>query len=449
MFTVHYGEQIRPESALTFGTNIESMFSTCSYEVRSLVDRLRYGYRADAQSMLKLDSSGLSKYTFIDIQFGAVHKDNVYYQLRGKPDTFGDCEYSPVWTDKAQSTSIVRLFKSLFTSETLEQYGITDSPQIDQYGKKYSVFERLSDCAKLYICPDFQIQIVSGSEIADWYSTTNSEHLSSCMQSCPDSYFQIYADCPDCSLLVVTLDGVLVGRRLLWRNVQTASGLVWYADRYYTSRQQSTELVRQYVLDSGYTVLYEQSRSSMTVQTGAVHRYENYPYMDTFAYLSSDYSRLSSSSGKWYLDSTSGRLGTNDDDDDDDDEYYCSDCNDSLYAPVWYNGLPYCSDCYDKRTAPVCSYCSEQSMSCVWYVKIMDYMCSDCLIDNRTDVFYTCLSCGGESMFRQTSVTDLNSEQSTVCTDCVFKHYRYSPVIMAWIPIMQSVMDVWNTPDVW
>ncbi len=163
---------------------------------------------------------------------------------------------------------------------------------------------------------DTNLEIVKGDEITKWYLESNYEIIrgqlgNSCMRyaRCQD-FFDIYTKNPEvCQLLIMKSDknpDKIVGRALLW-NLKNGEK---YQDRIYTILDSDKEIFNDWAEKNGYKT-YDSSYSNLEVQLGE-HKYEKFPYMDTFVsysptkYLLSNDEDLWPDSGYYLLQDTSG-----------------------------------------------------------------------------------------------------------------------------------------------
>ncbi len=163
---------------------------------------------------------------------------------------------------------------------------------------------------------DTNLEIVKGDEITKWYLESNYEMIrgqlgNSCMRyaRCQD-FFDIYTKNPEvCQLLIMKSDknpDKIVGRALLW-NLKNGEK---YQDRIYTILDSDKEIFNDWAEKNGYKT-YDSSYSNLEVQLGE-HKYEKFPYMDTFVsysptkYLLSNDEDLWPDSGYYLLQDTSG-----------------------------------------------------------------------------------------------------------------------------------------------
>lgn len=202
------------------------------------------------------------------------------------------------------------------------------------FPKKYSdkeVEEFVNKVKALVERAGENISVVSGQDIAYWYSSDNyySEDGNlgnSCMRyrRC-HSYFGIYTDNPKvCKLIILTELGKLKGRALLWK--VDGEEFEWFMDRQYTNFEHDVQKLRSYATSNGWayrthndhiyirriTFNGEASNRDLKVNVKAKD-YHEYPYMDTFKLYYPDKGELlNTDDGNGYLlQSTDGGYDVN------------------------------------------------------------------------------------------------------------------------------------------
>jgi len=146
---------------------------------------------------------------------------------------------------------------------------------------------------------------VSGDEIKKWYEESINKGGTlgnSCMSGKDSRFFNIYSENPDsCRLLIMTIDGDLVSRALVWKLNSIKSDTItgkkpeFFLDRVYSIEDYQVQKIRRYALDMGWSIKksnYEREifwngayhtdvRMSVKVKKS---NYGNvFPYMDTFS----------------------------------------------------------------------------------------------------------------------------------------------------------------------
>lgn len=234
------------------------------------------------------------------------------------------------------------------------------------------------DALKGQYATDFEYALVSGEDIADWYDEdtyhtgrSNYSLDSSCMRysHCRD-YFGIYVENPDkCRLFIVTLGGMLIGRALVWKCDDGST----YVDRFY-GQSETWESAREWLTENiGSYRAHSDSERPTDGVTLKHYEFSEYPYMDTFCYLSMEtgtLSRCGNNGWRYYLCSTQGGY----------DEYgqpvCCDRCGDRTDAddlvylsgegdicPSCYEDFTFCDRCGDvvddDDESERCSYCRQ------------------------------------------------------------------------------------------
>ena len=218
------------------------------------------------------------------------------------------------------------------------------------------------DAFKGQYATDFEYALVSGEDIADWYDEdtyhpgrSNYSLDLSCMRYsyCRD-YFGIYTENPDkCRLFIVTLGGMLIGRALVWKCDDGST----YVDRFY-GQSETWESAREWLTENiGTYRAHSDSERPTDGVTLKHYEFDEYPYMDTFCYLSMEtgtLSRRDNSGWGYYLCSTQGGY----------DEYgqpvHCDRCGERTDADdlVYLSGEgDICPSCYAEFT--FCDQCGD------------------------------------------------------------------------------------------
>lgn len=132
------------------------------------------------------------------------------------------------------------------------------------------------------------LKLVEGEEIRKWYSSENYESNkgqlgSSCMrQPEKSSFFDMYVKNPEvCKLLILMSDtdeNKIKGRALIWK----LDNGKYYQDRVYTNSESDKTLFENWAKTKNMNFYNEPYFGEMTVKLGN-HKYDKYPYMDTFA----------------------------------------------------------------------------------------------------------------------------------------------------------------------
>lgn len=142
-----------------------------------------------------------------------------------------------------------------------------------------------------------KIEIVKGDDILYWYNETNYFDLSgtlgnSCMRfPSKNNFMQIYAKNPDkISMVILTENGKLLSRSLLWKLEYSSNGYKFLLDRIYTRNDSDFKFVQRWVIDN--IVKNESDLGSFQNGNIGVVRckldnveFDKYPYADTFRFL--------------------------------------------------------------------------------------------------------------------------------------------------------------------
>lgn len=148
------------------------------------------------------------------------------------------------------------------------------------------------------------LELVEGEEIRHWYSENNYESKlgqlgNSCMkQPEKSSFFDIYVKNPTvCKLLILKSDKdntKIKGRALIWK----LSDGSYYQDRVYTHNESDRKVFENWAKEREMGYFLKDSISYMFVQLGD-HKYDKYPYMDTFSVYNIETNLLGSDDDLW------------------------------------------------------------------------------------------------------------------------------------------------------
>lgn len=169
-----------------------------------------------------------------------------------------------------------------------------------------------------------KMELVEGEDIRYWYDGENyavkkGPLWSSCMKD--DDFFDIYAFNPEvCKLLILTEQGKLKGRALVWK--VNAKEFEWFMDRQYCSFDYDVEKFRNWARERGWAfratnsihqpsyVNFKGEVKEMYLEVQVKSKnYVTFPYMDTFKSYYPDEAILKNSKGDvgcYILESTEG-----------------------------------------------------------------------------------------------------------------------------------------------
>jgi len=242
-----------------------------------------------------------------------------------------DSNIEALWTKNRNPIKIGRLVRSILTTSKIT----FTSKEIEDFVNSYKSTYDLIKNALL------KFKLVKGSEIEYWYNRGNYEGYgrstlgNSCMSEADSSYFDIYSNNNNCSLLILfsnngeIVDGEyksdkIVGRALVWNTDQGDT----FIDRIYTNDDSDVDLFKKYAEDKGWWYKSTQnSNTGFNASNGKTSkeakysvslektRFEHYPYLDSFPYINFDEKKISNMySGlitpQAELDSTSGYMST-------------------------------------------------------------------------------------------------------------------------------------------
>lgn len=310
----------------------------------------------------------------------------------GSPSELGGKTSDPLvfWRDGLDTSKIqyytVRKVKQLagtYSLEELQQIGSTENRKthgtpckIGKMMKKVypeSSQEDIEAVANKLLASrisEDMLELVEGEDITKLY-TDNSKICdragnlsSSCMNGKPASFFEVYEDNEGVQTLTLRKsDGVLVGRALVWRNVQDRATKEsnTFMDRIYANDQVRT-MFSNYAFSKGWWMRkgnhYEwdgffKSESDEChneiefTTTNSIKHYEYMPYMDTFKYHKGPHI-LTSSADSYCFNNTDGSWEYR-------EQIICPVCGNSVQSNythrIWQRDDEYrvCSTCSDEE----------------------------------------------------------------------------------------------------
>lgn len=298
-----------------------------SEEFRNLLNKLSKKNRYAKFLLSAEDSNQISDiYTLIDItdKNDTISFIQVNRILRAEPDTktYSDSDVyflprsitndksNDFWNKGRTEIGIGRWLRRIITEKFNSSIPDADLEQfVNQYKASFDG-------------EDTNFEIVKGEDIRKWYLEFNYEIIkgqlgNSCMRykKCQE-YLDIYVKNPEvCSLLIMKSENnpeKIVGRSLLWQLKDGGK----FQDRIYTINDSDKELFGEWSEKNQYKT-YDNFYNTMHVQLGD-HKYEKYPYMDTFVcynpttkLLCSD-ERMWPDEGYYLLQDTSGGFKSDD-----------------------------------------------------------------------------------------------------------------------------------------
>lgn len=161
-----------------------------------------------------------------------------------------------------------------------------------------------------------QFDIVKGDDIAYWYNIDRYESgggslNNSCMSEVEDSYFDIYTENKQVSLIILYSDDsneTIKGRAILWE-AKIDGNPSMFMDRIYTTHDSDVELFKQYAQKNEYWYKNTQNMDQeSSITDGKINKYsliiaylndvdfDYYPFIDTLSYISLDRKTTSNSS---------------------------------------------------------------------------------------------------------------------------------------------------------
>lgn len=240
------------------------------------------------QSMLaEADNSrGFSRYLYesrnINISLANIYPSNHkyaefagfgYYSYYLKPSVI---QKSKLWDSKVRyHTKVGKIVRKLFQNQF-------NDVEITDFSEEYQRLIVINKVGSSYV-------EASGEEIKDYYSEDNARNAGPLGNSCMrhhrcQGYFDIYTKNDFCKLAVLKSKSLVSARALLWKiNGET------YYDRIYYADNESNFILENILKDKGYTKVYGSGlHLSIPLNESEYLDYEQYPYMDTFCYYSSE-----------------------------------------------------------------------------------------------------------------------------------------------------------------
>lgn len=217
-----------------------------------------------------------------------------------------DPELREVWTTSRNNMKIGRIVRAILRSANVT---FTDK-DIEEFTNQYkATYDFAKDALK-------QFDIVKGSDISHWYEEENyvsggGTLNNSCMANVNPSYFDIYCDNKQVSMVILySENGKVVGdkyvsdqirgRAILW-DAEFEGNPIRFMDRIYTVQDSDVELFKQFAEKNGWWWKTSQSMEQWEqITDGNVRKlgriivhadnvdFDYYPYMDTMSYLNTD-----------------------------------------------------------------------------------------------------------------------------------------------------------------
>jgi len=317
------------------------------------------------------------------------------------------------------------------------------------------IASRLADILRGQEVDTSEIQVTDTPSEIYRYNT----NFSSCMSGQPESWFQLYDECPTISIAYLMSGSRLIGRALLHSNVDVNRGeyTIKLMDRIYSDDNDIEAMFKAWARENGYHCKLNQDRgsTSMICPKGNLvknpelsfdyepdGRYEAVPYMDTFQNYEDglfnswgDGTSLTSTDGEdsnHVLSSprfTCGRCGEAIDEDDHshspDGDDYCDDCYSEHVSycqacdnDVWSENMvsagdeTVCDDCA-RRHYTQCDDCGEYCHNnCIMRTEDGFDLCPGCEDDH-----YKCEDCGALLFYEK--LYDTNEGDTNLCNDCI------------------------------
>jgi hypothetical protein len=197
-------------------------------------------------------------------------------------------DHGEIFSKPANSAKIGRTVRQILKSNNIS---VTDA-QIEKFVNLYK-----NAWDKKYSKLQEGFSLIKGEAIRDWYLEDNyvpggGTLNSSCMRyESTQPFLDIYTENPDvCQLLILVDDSNrLLGRALLWKLVEGSGKSPYYLDRVYTRYDNDVEKFADWFkdfikMDDNFSAHFVGVTSGCRVKLKN-WKFEQYPYMDTFAVL--------------------------------------------------------------------------------------------------------------------------------------------------------------------
>ena len=281
-----------------------------------------------------------------------------------------------------------------------------------------------------------------GMQISDAPSEiyTMRAYISSCMQGVDKQRLAIYDQIPNCQILYkINEGGYLIGRALIWSNVQWhgSNNVITLMDRIYFQNDDVLEEFKAYARLNKWHYKNRQSTGTYDIvcPTGTIQSMELVvpvdceleidacPYFDTLSNYNSD-NTLSSHHTEHYQTFMRSIEGGDSEDyfSSEAHQYRCSNCDhevdeDDRYTNV--SGDVYCSECYHENYI-TCNICEDewQRDNTRWINAENRYVCNSCYNAN----YSTCSQCD-EDVHNDNTISD-NRDRS-YCRSCAEDYLQY------------------------
>lgn len=261
-----------------------------------------------------------------------VELDTLSYLPKSKYDIIKNDEGKDPFGDGVGRTKIKvgRFIKRFLTKSAFDEFGINDSDveKFVNYYKSYFNYDPK------------KIIVVEGEDIKKYYLEDNyfrpdgcryGSLWNSCMrQSDRNKFMTLYSVNPVKMLVLLTDDGLVRARALLWDNIKefNSDSVYKFMDRVYTVYDHDVDIFKKWAKDNEYLTKWEQNaKSELYVDingnperkhlyiTLENHNLSYYPYLDTFKFYDAYKGRFSNSQNygfDYVLIQSSGRVQRND-----------------------------------------------------------------------------------------------------------------------------------------
>lgn len=249
---------------------------------------------------------------------------------------------------------------------------------------------------------------------------------SSCMRNMNKDRFQIYNDI-GCKILYLTENNHLIGRALLHDRVYQGDRSFKFMDRVYFDCERTKAIFYSWAKENDYVRKFNQSMGCddymrpdgnkftdktlcIDVDDNLRDRYEEVPYIDTFAYYHENNEQLCV---RW-IDGVVTSMKETDGNDSksiitDSDRSICSCCNNRDNTGRWHDDYYYCEECFYERYT-YCENCGEYEYADDTYF-VGDYsVCRTCYNDH----YFCCDDCN--KYHHRDNGLHLNN--SVICHSC-------------------------------
>lgn len=291
-------------------------------------------------------------------------------------DSTEEDDYNPKFRIKARAGKV---FRKLFACAGMEK----SSDQIAEIVRKWYLFTGVN--SEGYEASGIKFELCSGERIKWGYYKNNyidQEECSLGLYSCmcgrdAQGYLDIYTKNPQVQLMVMTINGSIVGRSIVW--------LGKYHDRVYANTQTNADILTEYMHSWGLVNVWRSTQANVPeyIQLDRTE-FDYYPYIDTYYYIDVDSNRAYMNMPRNGNEVRTCRC--TDGSYEEQDRYECYNCGRGISSDdvYWVNDEPYCNECavYSEHHD-----CNILRSSAVWSDCLNTYLHEDDAVycENRSD----------------------------------------------------------------